>query len=144
MDCYLFLLTEGGLDYHWESCLKGYNQENKVRVSANYKAFHCIANHGFQFGESIAAFCLSLSHVDCPHSDTPPIPPVVRNTSCLTAVGLMGRRVRRSWRGALARNSRCRCSSLICWRHQPTPRTCCCSRISPAGMSLSGEIVRCS
>ena len=26
------LSTEGGLDYHWDACLKAYNQENKVRA----------------------------------------------------------------------------------------------------------------
>lgn len=33
------LSTEGGLDYHWESCLKGYDQQNKVGTKASKTSF---------------------------------------------------------------------------------------------------------
>ncbi|XP_029924716.1 glycolipid transfer protein domain-containing protein 2 [Myripristis murdjan] len=33
------LWLQGGLDYHWDSCLKGYNQVNKVRVEANHELY---------------------------------------------------------------------------------------------------------
>lgn len=81
----LFLLTaEGGLDYHWDSCLKGYNQANTVRLQADYKAhlLHFLHKAGFvkQMANLNALnhflFLSSLSPVNRPHTHTPPIPPL--------------------------------------------------------------------
>lgn len=33
---FLMPFAEGGLDYHWDSCLKGYNQINKVNIHTGY------------------------------------------------------------------------------------------------------------
>jgi len=42
----LYCLTaENGLDYHWDSCLKGYNQVNKVRVQLSYAKMITLLAH---------------------------------------------------------------------------------------------------
>lgn len=76
----------------------------------------------------------------CPPSMGPPFvctshPPTVSPTSCTTAVWPRGQGTLRFWRSVPARPSRCRCCFPTCWLHQPSPRTCCCSLICPAGMS---------
>ncbi len=138
------LTAEGGLDYHWDSCIKGYNQVNKVRALANYEARLLHFLHRVDSVKQMANlnvvnhFRVLPFFVPChspPHSHTSH-PPTVSSTSCTTAVRPMGLRARRPWRGAPVRLSRCHCCSPTCWLHQPTPLTCCCSRICPAGMSL--------
>lgn len=118
------LFAEGGLDYHWDSCLKGYNQVNQVRGTSTWiwSSLHLI------LPPSIFFFFFFLS-----------------NTKRPTAVGSMGPpepKANRSCSGVLVRPSRCLCSSPICWQRRPSPLTCCCSHICPAGMSWWSKIIR--
>lgn len=126
------LCAEGGLDYHWDSCLKGSNQNNKVRTSsaAHSPAAASSSNHRSDW--TTLVFCLFASFV-------PLIPPTLvprrSSTICSTAVRPTGRRDPRSWRGVPVRPSRRPYCCPTCWTPRPTTLTCCCSRICPAGTS---------
>lgn len=135
--------SEGGLDYHWDSCVKGYNQLNKVRVPPE-SDIRLLADYEVDFFvfflNKCHAFFLPLSPADCTHIHALPIPPTISFTSCPTAVWAM--ELRASLSCAPVRPSRCHFCSPTCWMPQLTTLMCCCSHICPAGMSLSSRIFR--
>lgn len=149
LSCFQWSDAEGGLDYHWDSCIKAYNQVNKVRVQENsasnirllahYKVDYILRQMS-PFNESHLLSLVPLSPADCAHIHTPPMHPTISFTSCPTAVGAMG--LRASFSCALVRPSRCHFCSPTCWLRQRTTLMCCCSHICPAGMSSRSTIFR--
>lgn len=80
------LFAEGGLGYHWETCLKGYNQDNKVWTQANSTALthFLIFLHTVDFKKQMANLNV-VNHCSppplflCLPVTGPPSPPLLPN-----------------------------------------------------------------